>query len=77
MYRWTVQPGESLAGVVVLNGGPMDGREHLVEGDANELCVVMTDGQQHRYLRGNTFQILPRGGSAPVFEWTGRYHGPK
>jgi hypothetical protein len=45
MYRWTVEPGESLAGVVVLNGGPMDGREHLVEGDANELCVVMTDGQ--------------------------------
>ena len=47
----SVQHEEEAADVVVLNGGPMDGREHSIEDDTAELCVVMTDGQQHRYRR--------------------------
>lgn len=69
--------GNDLAGVAVLIGGPMDGREHPIEGDTDELCVVMTDGQQHRYLRTDVVQALPGGRSALVFDWTGRYYGPR
>jgi len=69
--------GSYQAGVAVLSGGPMDGREHPIEGDTHELCVVMTDGQQHRYVRTDDLQPLPDGPSALVFEWTGRYYGPK
>jgi hypothetical protein len=61
----------------VLNGGPMDGREHSIEFDTVELCVVMTDGQQHRYRRTNTTQPLSDGRSVPIFDWAGRYYGPK
>jgi len=71
------QPESDLAGVAVLSGGPMDGREHPIEGNTDELCVVMTDGQQHLYVRTVDFQPLPDGRSALVFEWTGRYYGPK
>jgi hypothetical protein len=65
------------ADVAVLNGGPMDGREHSIELDAVELCVVMTDGQQHRYRRTNATQSLSDGRLVPVFDWVGRYYGPK
>jgi hypothetical protein len=68
--------GTGPAGVAVLNGGPMDGREHPIEGDADELCVVMTDGQHHRYVRTEDIRVLPGGWSALVFDWTGRYYGP-
>lgn len=70
-------PEIDLVEVAVLSGGPMDGREHTIEGDAGELCVVMTDGQQHRYVRTDDLQLLPDGRSALVFQWTGRYLGPK
>jgi hypothetical protein len=63
--------------MAVLNGGPMDGREHSIEVGTVELRVVMTDGQQHRYRRTNATQALPDGRLAPVFDWVGRYHGPK
>ena len=63
--------------VVVLNGGPMDGREHPMEGETGEICVVMTDGQQHRYQRTNHIHSLPAGGLATVFDWAGRSYGPK
>jgi hypothetical protein len=69
--------GASAAETAVLNGGPMDGREHLVEDDRDELAVVMTDGQQHRYLRTKKVQTLPDGRLAAVFNWVGRYYGPK
>ena len=55
----------------------MDGREHSIEVDAVELCVVMSDGQQHRYRRTNITQPRPDGRPAPVFDWVGRYYGPK
>ncbi len=54
----------------------MDGREHPVDGGADELCVVMTDGQQHRYERTGDVQALPDGRSALIFSWTGRTFGP-
>jgi hypothetical protein len=66
-----------LVRAAVLSGGPMDGQEHSIEGETSELCVVMTDGQQHRYVRTDDFQILSDDRSALVFEWTGRYLGPK
>ena len=55
----------------------MDGQEQPIETDTDELCVAMTDGQQHRYLRTNEVQRLPDGRSAVVFDWAGRYYGPK
>jgi len=55
----------------------MDGREHPIEGDMDELCVVMTDGQQHRYVRTEEVQARPGGRTALVFDWSGRYYGPK
>ena len=70
-------PDRELPNVAVLNGGPMDGREHPIEVDTAELSVLMTDGQQHRYARTEVVQGRPRGGSAVVFEWTGRYYGPR
>jgi len=77
MYCWTVQHGVSPAGAAVLNGGPMDGRQHLVEGDTDDLCVIMTDGQTHQYIRTERIQELPDGRSALVFDYGGRYYGPK
>jgi len=55
----------------------MDGREHPIEGDMDELCVVMTDGQQHRYVRTDEVEPLPDGRLGVVFAWTGRYYGSK
>jgi hypothetical protein len=59
----------------VFNRGPMDGQEHSAEGDTAELCVVMSDGQQHRYRRTEELQQLPDGRVAMVFDWAGRYYG--
>ena len=65
------------AKTAIFNLGPMDGREQTVEADSDELCVVMTDGQQHRYVRTDEVQRLPNGRTAVVFDWAGRYYGPK
>jgi len=69
--------GRDSAEVAVLDGGPMDGREHPVEPNTEELRVVMTDGQQHLYVRTDAAQSLPDGRTASVFRWKGRYFGPK
>ena len=63
--------------MAVLNGGPMDGREHPVETETEDLRVIMTDGQQHLYGRTNKEQSLPDGRTARIYEWKGRYFGPK
>ena len=55
----------------------MDGREQTIEDDTDELSVVMTDGQQHRYLRSNDVRPRPDGRLITVFDWVGRYYGPK
>ena len=65
------------AGIATFNSEPMDGQEQPVDRDTDELCIVMTDGQQHRYLRTNEVRRLPDGRSAVAFEWQGRYYGPK
>jgi len=62
---------------VALDGGPMDGQEHTAEPGLDELAVVMTDGQQHRYERTAVTQTLPDGRAAGVFMWAGRYYGPR
>lgn len=77
LFLMAPNPETDLVEVAVLSGGPMDGHEHSIENGTGELCVVMTDGQQHRYVRTDEFQVLPDGRSALVFEWTGRYFGPK
>jgi hypothetical protein len=61
----------------VFSLGPMDGQEHPIDSDTPELCVVMTDGQQHRYVRTDQVQPLPDGRLAVIFDWVGRYYGPK
>jgi len=73
----SVSPGRDFADVAVLDGGPLDRTEHPVEWDTEQLCVIMTDGQQHRYLRTERIQVLPDSRSALVFEYGGRYFGPK
>ena len=57
--------------------GPLDGQEHPIDSDTDELSVVMSDGQQHRYLRTEEVQRLPDGQLRVVFDWAGRYFGPK
>ena len=61
----------------MFNLGPLDGQEESFEGDTRDLCVVMTDGQQHCYRRTHERQQLSDGRSAVVFDWVGRYFGPK
>ena len=68
---------DSAGGGAVFNLGPMDGKEQPIEGDTDELCVVMTDGQQHRYVRTDEVRTTPDGRLTFVFYWKGRYHGPK
>jgi hypothetical protein len=68
--------GSDVADMAVLDGGPVDGREHPIQSDSEELLVVMTDGQQHRYERTAQVQSLPDGRIALVFEWKGRWYGP-
>jgi hypothetical protein len=64
-------------GNAVLYRGPMDGREHPIDSHTDELCVVMTDGQQHRYVRTGERRRSPDGRLEAVFDWAGRYYGPK
>jgi hypothetical protein len=61
----------------VFSLGPMDGQEHPIDDETGELCVVMTDGQQHRYVRTGQVEPLLDGRLAVVFDWAGRYYGPK
>ncbi len=55
----------------------MDGKEHPADWDTEQLCVIMTDGQQQRYVRTERTQVLPDGRSAVVFEYRGRHYGAK
>jgi hypothetical protein len=57
--------------------GPMDGQEHPIESHTDELSIVMSDGQQHRYVRTDGIEHLPDGRLGVVFDWAGRYYGPK
>jgi hypothetical protein len=68
---------DGTAGAAVFNLGPMDGQEQPIEGDTNELRVVMSDGQQHRYVRTDEVHRSPDGRLCVVFDWSGRYYGPK
>jgi hypothetical protein len=61
----------------LFNLGPMDGQKQPVDQEIDELSVVMSDGQQHCYLRTSEVRPLPEGGSAVIFNWGGRYYGPK
>ena len=70
----TQAPGE-LPKVTILDGGPLDGKS-WTELDGDELSVVMSDGQQHRYVRTGDTRRLPNGSLAQVFDWAGRYFGP-
>lgn len=56
----------------VLDGGPMDGYRQAVEAETDQLCVVMSDGQQHQYLRTEEVWTEQDGRTALVFRWTRR-----
>lgn len=64
-------------GTAVFKLGPMDGQEHPIDRETDELCVVMTDGQQHRYVRTDEVQRSLDDRLRVVFDWKGRYYGPK
>jgi hypothetical protein len=57
--------------------GPMDGQEHPIEPDTDELSIVMSDGQQHRYVRTEEVQRMSDGRVGVIFDWAGRYFGPQ
>jgi hypothetical protein len=59
-------------GSAVLDGGPLDGREHRVEPNATELLVVMEDGARHVYVACERVQALPDGRVVRVLEYQGR-----
>jgi hypothetical protein len=69
--------GSDRVATAIFRLGPMDGQEHPIKSDTGELSVVMSDGQQHRYVRTDNIQSLPDGQSGVVFDWAGRYFGPK
>jgi hypothetical protein len=69
--------GSDRAERAVLRLGPLDGQEHPIDGDTDELSVVMSDGQQHRYVRTDEVQRSPDGRLRVVSDWTGRFYGPK
>ena len=48
-----------------------------MDNETDELCVVMTDGQQHRYVRTDEVKRTLDGRLRVVFDWKGRYYGPK
>lgn len=60
------------SGNSVLDGGPLDGREHLVEPDTEELLVEMEDGSRYLYARCERVQRRPDGRLLPVYEYRGR-----
>ena len=70
-------PRSDLQEEAVLDGGPLDGNRRTIDADTDRLCVVMTDGQQHQYLRTDELQAVEDGHSVLVFRWNGRYYGPK
>jgi hypothetical protein len=55
----------------------MDGNRQSVDAETNQLSVVMSDGQQHRYFRTEEIQTDEDGRIRAVFAWEGRYFGPK
>ena len=55
----------------------MDGQEYPMDSETDELCVVMTDGQQHRYVRTDEVERSLDGRLRVVFDWKGRHYGPK
>jgi hypothetical protein len=63
--------GENTA---VLEGGPLDGREHPIEIDTDELIVVMTDGAQHRYVASDRVQTLADERVVRIFAYRGRHY---
>jgi hypothetical protein len=75
--RMSAPHGDDLPEVAVLDAGPMDGKEHPADWDTEQLCVIMADGQKHRYVRTGRVQVLADGRSASVFEYRGRFYGPK
>lgn len=77
LYPVSLDVGSERVEVAVFRVGPMDGQEHPIESATDELSVVMSDGQQHRYVRTDEVQRLTDGRLAVVFDWTGRYYGPK
>jgi hypothetical protein len=68
--------GDDVQDEAILDGGPMDGTRLGVDRGVDQLCVVMTDGQQHDYLRTGAVHTLEDGRIVPVFRWNGRRFGP-
>jgi hypothetical protein len=77
LYSMPLDVDSERVNSAVFRLGPMDGQEHPIERATDELSVVMSDGQQHRYVRTDEVQHLADGRLAVVFDWEGRYYGPK
>ena len=69
-------PDSDLLEEAVLVGGALDGNREAVATETEQLSVIMTDGQQHQYLRTDEFQTVEDGQWALIFRWNGRSYGP-
>jgi hypothetical protein len=58
--------------LVVLDGGPRDGTEYVIDADVVEVRVTMADGSLHLYERVPTERIFPDGRRLVIFRWRGR-----
>ena len=70
MVRGRIQNGGPANSI--LDGGPLDGREHLVDADTEELLVQMEDGSIYLYAISEKVQRSLDGRLLPVYEYRGR-----
>ena len=52
--------------LVVFDGGPADGYEHVTDPDTDKVIVALTDASWHLYERVLADRILPDGPGGPL-----------
>jgi hypothetical protein len=58
--------------LAILDGGPREGDENVIDPRTVQLVVNADDGSLHLYERVHTARILPDGRRAVIFRWRGR-----
>lgn len=59
--------------LVVFDGGPADGHEHVTDPYTDKVIVALTDASWHLYERIPADRILRDGRQAVLFRWRGKY----
>ena len=58
--------------LAILDGGPGDGEQDVVDSRTVHLVVKVGDGSCHLYERVHTERLMPDGRRAVIFRWRGR-----